>query len=153
MPKKKVEEEQNTTPKKKTSAKKKVAVNKVSSTEKSDYTKMTDYIQAIYLQRGIDDPPWALLMTQVKDIVNKYGLSYVEILHVLQYMVQIEGIDFSDKDSLGLIPYYIDRTDRYIVRYKEVKQAVKNFNYDEKVVEICPQQPNVRYKKKNENFD
>jgi hypothetical protein len=145
---KKVTTEQQPKPKKNT-----VKVKKLTTDETSDYRKLTDYIQEVYLKQGVLDPPWALLMTQVKDIVNKYGLSYVEILHVLQYMVQIEGIDFSDKDSLGLIPYYIDRTDRYIVRYKEVKQAVKNFNYDEKVVEICPQQPNVRYKKKNENFD
>ena len=125
MPKKKVEEEQNTTPKKKTSAKKKVTVNKVSSTEKSDYTKMTDYIQAIYLQRGIDDPPWALLMTQVKDIVNKYHLSYIEILHILQYMVQIEGIDFSEQDTLGLVPYYIDRTDKYINKLQRILSLMK----------------------------
>lgn len=145
---KKVITEQQPKPKKNT-----VKVKKLTTDETSDYRKLTDYIQDVYLKQGVLDPPWALLMTQVKDIVNKYGLSYVEILHVLQYMVQIEGIDFSDKDSLGLIPYYIDRTDRYIARYKEVKQAVKNFNYDEKVVEVCPQQPNVRYKKKNENFD
>lgn len=153
MTKKKVEEEQNTTPKKKTSAKKKVTVNKVSSTEKSDYTKMTDYIQAIYLQRGIDDPPWALLMTQVKDIVNKYHLSYIEILHILQYMVQIEGIDFSEQDTLGLVPYYIDRTNKYIARYKEIKQITKNFKFDEKTITVSPQQSNVRYKKKYESFD
>lgn len=145
---KKVTTEQQSKPKKNT-----VKVKKLTTDETSDYRKLTDYIQDVYLKQGVLDPPWALLMTQVKDIVNKYGLSYIEILHVLQYMVQIEGIDFSDKDSLGLIPYYIDRTNRYIVRYKEVKQAVKNFNYDEKVVEVYPQQHNIRYKKKNESFD
>lgn len=153
MPKKKIEEEQNTTPKKKTSAKKKVAVNKVSSTEKNDYTKMTDYIQEIYLKRGIDDPPWALLMTQVKDIVNKYGLNYIEILHILQYMIQIEGIDFSERDTLGLVPYYINKTERYIERYKEIKQITKNFKYDEHTITISPRDVNVRYKKKYESFD
>ena len=153
MPKKKIEEEQNTTPKKKTSVKKKVTVNKVSSTEKSDYTKMTDYIQEIYLKRGIDDPPWALLMTQVKDIVNKYGLNYIEILHILQYMIQIEGIDFSERDTLGLVPYYINKTERYIERYKEIKQITKNFEFDEHTITVSPQNVNVRYKKKYENFD
>ena len=123
MPKKKESSQTTqTTHKKKTSAKK-VSVNKVTSTEKNDYTKMTDYIQEIYLKRGIDDPPWALLMTQVKDIVNKYGLNYIEILHILQYMIQIEGIDFSEKDTLGLVPYYINKTERYIERYKEIKQS------------------------------
>ena len=117
--------EKKTTKKKSTA--KKVSVNKVTSTEKNDYTKMTDYIQEIYLKRGIDDPPWALLMTQVKDIVNKYGLNYIEILHILQYMIQIEGIDFSERDTLGLVPYYINKTERYIERYKEIKQITKNF--------------------------
>lgn len=138
-----------TTPKKK-----KVSVNKVTTVEKSDYTKMTDYIQEIYLKRGIDDPPWALLMTQVKDIVNKYGLSYIEILHILQYMVQIEGIDFTDRDTLGLVPYYIDKTDKYITRYKEAKKITKDFQFNEQTIVVSPQSYNhIRYKKKNEKFD
>lgn len=148
MPKKK---ETTTTPKKKTT--KKVSVNKVSTTEKNDYTKMTDYIQELYLKRGIDDPPWALLMTQVKDIVNKYGLSYIEILHILKYMVQIEGIDFTDKDTLGLVPYYINKTDKYMVRYKEIKKITQDFQFDEKTIAVSPQKNHIRYKKKNESFD
>ena len=148
MPKKKTTTA-TTTPKKK-----KVSVNKVTTVEKSDYTKMTDYIQEVYLKRGIDDPPWALLMTQVKDIVNKYGLSYIEILHILQYMVQIEGIDFTDKDTLGLVPYYIDKTDKYIARYKEAKKITKNFQFNEQTIVVSPQSYNhIRYKKKNEKFD
>ena len=155
MPRKKeptTETTEKKTTKKKSTAKK-VSVNKVTSTEKSDYTKMTDYIQEIYLKRGIDDPPWALLMTQVKDIVNKYGLNYIEILHILQYMIQIEGIDFSERDTLGLVPYYINKTERYIERYKEIKQITKNFKYDEHTITISPRDVNVRYKKKYESFD
>ena len=132
---------------------KKVSVNKVTTNEKSDYTKLTDYIQAIYLKRGIDDPPWALLMTQVRNIIKNYSLTYIEILHVLQYMVQIEGIDFSDKDTLGLVPYYIDRTIRYLEKYKEIKRITKEFHFDEKTITISPNTyNNTRYKKKNETF-
>ena len=153
MPKKKESPQTTQTTHKKKTSVKKVSVNKVTSTEKNDYTKMTDYIQEIYLKRGIDDPPWALLMTQVKDIVNKYGLNYIEILHILQYMIQIEGIDFSEKDTLGLVPYYINKTERYIERYKEIKQITKNFEFDEHTITVSPQNVNVRYKKKYENFD
>lgn len=138
--------------KKSTTTSKTIVAKPKSQSEKNDYTKLTDYIQAVYRKQGVDDPPWALLMTQVRNIIKNYGLSYIEILHILQYMVQIEEIDFSEKDTLGLVPYYINRTERYMTRYKEVKQTIKDFKFDEKTVTVTPSQNNTRYKKKNETF-
>jgi triacylglycerol esterase/lipase EstA (alpha/beta hydrolase family) len=140
-------------PRKKATTTSKTTVAKPKSqSEKNDYTKLTDYIQAVYRKQGVDDPPWALLMTQVRNIIKNYGLSYIEILHILQYMVQIEEIDFSEKDTLGLVPYYINRTERYMTRYKEVKQTIKDFKFEEKTVTVAPNQNKTRYKKKNETF-
>jgi triacylglycerol esterase/lipase EstA (alpha/beta hydrolase family) len=140
-------------PRKKATTTSKTTVTKPKSqSEKNDYTKLTDYIQAVYRKQGVDDPPWALLMTQVRNIIKNYGLSYIEILHILQYMVQIEEIDFSEKDTLGLVPYYINRTERYMTRYKEVKQTIKDFKFEEKTVTVAPNQTKIRYKKKNETF-
>lgn len=138
--------------KKATTTSKTTVAQPKSQSEKNDYTKLTDYIQAIYRKQGVDDPPWALLMTQVRNIIKNYGLSYIEVLHILQYMVQIEEIDFSEKDTLGLVPYYINRTERYMTRYKEVKQTIKDFKFEEKTVTVTPNQNKIRYKKKNETF-
>lgn len=147
MPKKKEEYAIKSTAKK--------ASASASQKTKSDYTKLTDYIQDVYLKANFEkeEIPWAYLSSQISSFVKQYGINYKDILHILQYMVQIEGINFTDKDSLGLIPYYIDKTNGYISKYKEVNKAVKEFDYSEKTITIIPNKQQVRYKKKNETFD
>lgn len=121
--------------------------------EKIEYRKLTDYIQEIYRQIGLD-PPWNLFMTQIKDIKKNYKIGYVEILHVLQYMNQIENIDITERDTLGLIPYFIDKTNKYIEDYKQSKQKIANFVNNENVIQIKPNQNQVlRLKRKYETFD
>ena len=126
--------------------------NTLSDKEKIEYRKLTDYIQSVYNNIGID-PPWALFMTQIKDIKKNYKLGYTEILHVIQYMIQFEGIDITDRDTLGLIPYFIDKTNNYIEQYKQSKVNFKNFTFDEKTIFIKPVNSNARIKRKNESFD
>lgn len=129
-----------------------MARKKKAEIEKSDYVKLTDYILDIYTKQNLE-PSWNLLMTQVKNMVKNYNLTYKDILHILQYMVQIEGISFADHDTLGLVPYYIDKTQKYIERYKEVKQEIKDFDFQDNIVFIKTNNKTVRRKKKNENFD
>lgn len=117
-----------------------------------DYTKLTDYIQKIYQECNLE-PPWALLMSQVKYICKQYGLKYKDILSILQYMTQIEEISITDRDTLGLVPYYVEKTDRYIQKYKEVRKEIKNFEYNENTIKIKPTEQFSNRKKKNENFD
>jgi hypothetical protein len=123
--------------------------------EKSDYTKLTDYIQSLYFKAGAlsnDDIPWNTLMTQTKDLVKKYQLTYADILTILKYMVQLKNIDITDRDTLGLVPYYIDETNKYIQKYKEIKKTVSKFEFKEDIITVKPHNQ-VRYKRKNENFD
>lgn len=123
----------------------------LSEKEKIEYRNLTDYIQELYLELGTE-PPWALFMTQIKDIKKGYNLSYTNILHILQYMTQIEGIDIRDRDTLGLIPYFVNKTEKYIEDYKESKKIFKQFKFQEETIKINPKQFNTRRKKKNENF-
>ena len=129
------------------------SVVKLNDDDKVLYRKLTDYIQAVYLKTVGYEPPWALFMTQIKDIKNHYGINYDKILEVLKYMVQIEGIDITDKDTLGLVPYYVNKTDRYIETYKALRKANKEFKHDEKTIVISKNTQNQRRKKKNEVFD
>ena len=118
----------------------------------SDYRTLTDYIQSLY--SGMDvEPPWALFAAQINNIKNTYNLSYIQILHILQYMTQMEDIDIRDKDTLGLIPYFINRTDKYLADYKEKRKAIKDFEYNENVIKINPKTTNSRRRKKNESFE
>ena len=119
--------------------------------EKEEYRKLTDYIQLVYNNMGLY-PPWALFMTQIKDIKKNYNINYINILHIIQYMIQVENIDITDRDTLGLIPYYIDKTNMYIEQYKNHKNILKDFEFKENVITIKPQTMS-RFKKKNETFD
>lgn len=121
--------------------------------EKIEYRKLTDYLQAVYLERVGYEPPWALFMTQIKDIKKNYNIGYVDMLHVLQYMNQIESIDITDRDTLGLIPYFINKTQKYIDDYRQSKQNIKNFVFDEKIITVANNSNTQRIKRKNETFD
>ena len=91
-------------------------------------------------------------MTQIKDIKKNYDINYDVILLVLKYMIQIESIDITDRDTLGLVPYYVDKANQYIERYKEIRKTIKDFQYDEQIVTIKTNNQNRKHKK-NETFD
>ena len=129
------------------------SVVQLNEDDKILYRKLTDYLQEVYLQTVGYEPPWALFMTQIKDIKKNYDINYDVILLVLKYMIQIEGIDITDKDTLGLVPYYVDRANQYIEKYKSIRQSIKDFKYDEHVVTIKGQSTTQRRHKKNERFD
>lgn len=129
------------------------SVVKLKEDDKILYRQLTDYLQDIYLKTVGYEPPWALFMTQIKDIKNHYDINYDEILQILKYMIQIEGIDITDKDTLGLVPYYVDKTNRYIENYKSIRQAIKEFQHDEQTIAIKPSEQTQRRYKKNEVFD
>lgn len=128
------------------------SVVKLNDDDKVLYRKLTDYIQDVYLKTVGYDPPWALFMTQIKDIKKNYDINYDEILQVLKYMIQIEEIDITDKDTLGLVPYYVNKTNKYIDTYKTIHKLVKEFEYDEKTITVKPNSTQRKHKK-NEVFD
>ena len=121
--------------------------------EKKEYRKLTDYLQAVYLERVGYEPPWTLFMTQIKDIKKNYNIGYIDILHILQYMNQIENIDITDKDTLGLVPYFINKTQNYIDEYRQSKENIKNFVFDEKIIVVTNNVNAPKLKRKNETFD
>ena len=129
------------------------SVVKLNDDDKVLYRQLTDYLQEVYLKTVGYEPPWALFMTQIKDIKNHYDINYDVILLVLKYMIQIEGIDITDRDTLGLVPYYVDKANRYIERYKEIRKTVKEFKHDEQTITIKSVKQSQRKNRKNETFD
>ena len=128
------------------------SVVQLNEDDKILYRKLTDYLQEVYLQTVGYEPPWALFMTQIKDIKKNYDINYDVILLVLKYMIQIEGIDITDRDTLGLVPYYVDKANKYIERYKEIRQMVKDFQHDEQTI-VIKSNNQQRKHKKSETFD
>lgn len=129
------------------------SVGKLNDDDKVLYRQLTDYIQAVYLKTVGYEPPWALFMTQIKDIKKNYDINYDKILEVLKYMIQIEEIDITDKDTLGLVPYYVDKTNRYIENYKAIRKTIKEFEPNEQTIIIKNAQQTQRKNRKNEVFD
>lgn len=129
------------------------SVVKLNDDDKVLYRQLTDYIQEVYLETVGYEPPWALFMTQIKDIKKNYDINYDMILLILKYMIQIEGVDITDKDTLGLVPYYVDKTNRYIENYKSIRKAIKDFEYNEQIITIKSNKKTQRKHKKNETFD
>lgn len=128
--------------------------------EKTDYTKLTDYIQAAFYAHGYannDAIPWVYLLSQVKLFVRTYNIDYIQQLNILRYMTEIKNIDITKDETLGLVPWYKDETMRYIQKYVTLKQTSQDFNLDDdKVVYINKKQDNnhkTRLKKINITFD
>jgi hypothetical protein len=128
--------------------------------EKTDYTKLTDYIQAVFFAHGYannDAIPWVYLVSQVKLFVRTYKIDYVQQLNILRYMTEIKNIDITKDETLGLVPWYKDETMRYIQKYITLKQTSQDFNLDDdKVVYINKKQDDnrkIRFKKINITFD
>jgi hypothetical protein len=72
----------------------------------------------------------------------------------ITYMDTFENIDISDMDNLGLIPYYVDKCRKYIVKYKENKKKSKEFQFDD-VTNIVVKRRDVERNiiKKHDTFD
>lgn len=130
---------------------------KVGATKpKSKRVMLTDTIQDLYFKKGYsnDDIPWTILMSQVKTMEREHGLSDDDIRQTINYMVTFEDIDISDADTLGLVPFYVDRCRKYIVQYKENKRKANEFEFDD-TVRVLVKDPTttVNLRQKNETFD
>lgn len=122
--------------------------------KKSPRVALTDTIQEIYLQKGYnkEDIPWSLLMSQVKSMERDYKLTDNEIRQTINYMITFENKDISDMDTLGLVPFYVDKCKSYIVQYKENKRKSKEFEFDDEV-NIVVKHGDKSLKKRHETFD
>lgn len=124
--------------------------------QKSKRVQLTDTIQELYFKKGYDndDIPWATLMSQVKTMEREHKLSDDDIRQTINYMVMFENIDISDVDTLGLVPYYVDKCRKYIVQYKENKRKSKEFEFtDETNVVVKSGSSDVNLRKKCDTFD
>jgi hypothetical protein len=137
-------------------ARKKIIKEEAKIPKKSKRVMLTDTIQDLYFRKGYDNDsiPWAGLMAQVKTIEREHNLSDDDMRLTITYMDTFENIDISDMDNLGLIPYYVDKCRKYIVKYKENKKKSKEFQFDD-VTNIVVKRRDVERNiiKKHDTFD
>lgn len=80
-------------------------INTKENDTKSDYIKLTDYIQAIY-QNNVN---WPFISKQIKTYIEDYNLNYNQIRAILKYAIEYEQETINIEYGLGqFIPKYID---------------------------------------------
>lgn len=136
-------------------ARKKTIKDEAKIPKKNPRIALTDTIQDIYIKKGYDknDIPWTVLMSQVKMMERDYNLTDDDIRQTINYMITFENKDISDMDTLGLVPFYVDKCKRYIVQYKENKRKSKEFQFDDNITVIKKYNDNINIKKKHDTFD
>lgn len=128
---------------------------KVTKPKKSKRTMLTDTIQKLYFDKGYnnDDIPWTLLMSQVKQMEKDGSITDDDIRETISYMVMFEGKDISDVDTLGLVPYYIDKCKKYVLQYKENKKKAKGFVFEDITNKVVKHDNEIRLRKRHDTFD
>lgn len=127
---------------------------KLSDKDKEDYVKLTDYIQSLYTQQGIDKKmiPWKIITAQTKQIMTEdKTLNYAQLLYILKYMVDILGMNlFSEEYNgsiLNLVPYYINEAREFCIKCKDIRQLASEFDFTEniRVVKVGNREKKIKF--------
>ena len=104
------------------------------------YNKLTDYIQQLYLSQSYTKAqiPWKLLTAQIKKMMeDDKSLTYAQISYILKYMVEILELNLFNEEFngsiLNLVPYYIQEAKEFCLKCKDIRDSVKDFNFDDEV--------------------
>jgi len=113
---------------------------KLSDKDKEEYTKLTDYIQYLYLQQGYTKQkiPWKVITAQIKQIMTEdKTLTYAKLSYIIKYMVEILEMnlfdDYFNGTILNLVPYYINEAREFCLKCKEIKKLASDFDFSENV--------------------
>ena len=113
---------------------------KLSDKDKEDYVKLTDYIQLLHIQNGIDKNSikWNIMTAQIKNyMADNKSLTYAQIKYVLWYMVEILELNLFDESFngtiLNLVPYYINEAKEFCIKCKDIKKLANEFDFTENV--------------------
>ena len=113
---------------------------KLSDKDKEEYTKLTDYIQYLYIQQGIDKQkiPWKVITAQIKQIMTEdKTLTYAQLSYIIKHMVEILEMNLFDDSFngtiLNLVPYYINEAREFCLKCKEIKKLASEFDFSDNV--------------------
>lgn len=117
-----------------------------SEKEKSDYTKLTDYIQKLYTTNGYskDEIDWKLITSQIKNIKKEFKINYQDIYAVLFFIYKYKkDINLFSEEYNGsimnLVPYYVKEVEDF---KKQLEENKKIKSVDDKIVT-----KKIKYKK------
>lgn len=108
--------------------------------KKTDRKNLDNYIKYIYVKKNnfkLEDIPWALIKTQIKQLCSKYNMTEKQIFEILVYIVEIENINPYNSMSnniLGLVPYKAKECKEFIKLKINKTKNKKTFSYKQEVV-------------------
>ena len=95
---------------------------------KTPFVKLTDYINKLYIREN-QEPNWALIGSQIKNMKKKYSITETKIRYVLMYLVDIRQMNLltilEQGSILNLVPYNIKETDEYLQYQKDVADSAR----------------------------
>ena len=97
--------------------------------EKSDWTKLMDRLDLLY-NKNCNFP---LCCSQIKSMKNTHNFKDKGILYTINYMVDIEEIDWNEDNGLGLIPYYYNKASDYFKETQRLKKELENFEFKDEI--------------------
>lgn len=116
---------------------KKIPVKETSGEEKKNPRRdLTDYILEIYLENGYDrkEINWDLITSQMKNMMESNEMMvYSGMKYCLWYMYEIAKVNlFQAKGNtiISLLPFYYEESKKYYLKAKEIKDAVKEFDFN-----------------------
>ena len=101
--------------------------------EQQYYRQLTDYIQMLYIEEGIDKDliPWGMIGKQIQFLKSKYGYKYGGMLLTLQYYCEI--LEKQIKPEFGVqdpIEVFYEETKQNAYETLYLNQEMENFGED-----------------------
>lgn len=75
--------------------------------------------------------PFGMVCSQIKQMEDLYGYKPSGILYTINYMVEMEQIDWKEDNGIGLVKYYYTKAQNYYLQQLAMKKSIQEFNFDE----------------------
>lgn len=98
---------------------------------KTDKEKLMDYISTLY-----DGNIPTYVHIQLAKFRKDYDMKDLGMLLCLKYCFEDLGLNFDDSKGVGIIPYYYTQCKNNWIKEQEIKEAVENFEFDDKEVVV-----------------
>lgn len=115
---------------------------KEQTTKKADksYQNLCDWIENYYIKIGEKDKlNWAIIGSQIKNLIKNNNYKYSGILYTLWYMTNILELNIyyeSTGNILGMINCYYENAKKYYAKMQNIKHEIESSKIDDKIIVV-----------------
>lgn len=114
-----------------------------------DKRNLTDYIQKYYINNGWSKTAinWNMIVSQISNLIKKYGFTYNGIRLTLYYMAEVKQENLlSDTGSiLNLVPYEYQNAKQHWKQIKRIQKATAQFDFSDDIKEVKTETKEIHY--------